>query len=46
VSQVVKPELILKSYSKRKLFGLEVQKDCFVDRTTTKDLADRTAQKQ
>jgi len=42
---VVGPELILKSYSKRKLFGLKVQKDCFVGETVTKNLADRTAQK-
>ena len=38
-------ELKLKSYGKRKLFGLKVQKDCFAGKTVTKDLADRTAQK-
>ena len=36
---------MLKSYSKRNSFGLEVQKDCFVDGTVTENLANRTAQK-
>ena len=43
--QVVEPVLILKSYSKRKLFELEVQRDCFVSKTVTENLTDRTAQK-
>jgi len=41
--QVVELELTLKSYNKRKLFGLEVQKNYFADRTVTKDLVDGTA---
>jgi len=32
----------LKSYSKRKLLNFEVWKLFFVDKTTTKDLADKT----
>ena len=35
----------LRSYGERKLFGLEVQKNCFTDGTTIGNLADRTAQK-
>jgi len=45
VSQAVGPELTLKSYSKKKLFELEVQKDCFVGKTIIEDLANRTVQK-
>jgi len=38
----VEPELTLRSYGKRKLFGLEVQKDCFAGRTAIENLADGT----
>jgi len=41
--QVMGLELTLKSYGKRKLFGLEVQKDCFADGITTENLVDGTA---
>ena len=41
--QVVGLELMLKSYSERKPFGLEVWKDYFAGKTIVEDLADRTA---
>jgi len=46
VSQVVGPELMLKSYSERKPIFLDLKyKGCFVDGTATEDLADGTVQK-
>jgi len=46
VSQAVGPELKLRNYGERKLFWTLKCKGCFADGTMTKDLTDRTAQKQ
>jgi len=42
MSQAMGLKLTLKSYGKRKPFGLEVQKDCFADEIATEDLVDGT----
>ena len=45
VSQVVELELKLRNYSEREPFWTLKYKDCFVDRTVTEDLTDRTTWK-
>jgi len=48
MSQAMGLELILnrlKNYGRKKPLDSEVQKNCFADRTTIKDLTDKTAQK-
>ena len=46
MSQAVGPELKLRNYSERKPFWTLKCEDCFVGRTATENLVDRTAQKQ